>query len=96
MGRTYQRKTQQQSKPKDIDRADINHSPRSVSSGDQGDTTTESHRYSTTEVHTIDPGDRIEQLKKQRLTGRVSQKNGKTKKQAPNERKGGTLRKNAK
>ena len=52
-GGTHQRKTQQQSKPKDIHRANINHSPRSVSSGDQGDCTTESHRYSTIEIHTI-------------------------------------------
>ena len=34
----------------------INHSTRSVRSGDQGDCTTESHRYSTTEVYTINPG----------------------------------------
>ena len=64
---------QQESKSKDIHRGNIKHSPRSVSSRDQGDCTTESHRYSTTEVHTINPGDRTEQLKKQRLTGRVSQ-----------------------
>ena len=54
---------------KNIHRANINHSPRSISLGDQGDCTTESHRYSTTEVYTINPG----QLKKQKLTGRVSQ-----------------------
>ena len=48
--------TQQQPKTKDIHRANINHSPRSVSSGDQGDCPTESHRYSTTEVYTINPG----------------------------------------
>ena len=51
-----EKKTQKQSKPKDIQRANINNSPRSASSGDQGDHTTESHRYSTIEVHTINPG----------------------------------------
>ena len=56
VGRTHQRKTPKQSKPKDIHRANINDSPRPESSGDQGDCTTESHRYSTTEVHTINPG----------------------------------------
>ena len=43
-------------KTKDIYRANINHSPTSLSSGDKGDCTTESHRYSTTEVYTINPG----------------------------------------
>ena len=43
-------------KTKDIHRANINHSPRSVSSGEQGDCTTESHRYSTTEIYNINPG----------------------------------------
>ena len=56
VGRTHQRKTQQQPKTKDIHRANINHSLRSVRSGHQGDCTTESHRYSTTEVYTINPG----------------------------------------
>ena len=76
MGRAHQRKTQQQPNTKDIHRDNINHSPRSVRSGDQGDGSTESHRYSTTEVYTINPGVRTEQLKKQRLTGRVSQTMG--------------------
>ena len=43
-------------KKKDIHRANINHSLRSVSSGDRGDYTTETHRYSITEVYTINPG----------------------------------------
>ena len=72
VGKTHQRNHQQEPKTKDTHRANINHSPRSLSSGDQGDCTTESHRYSTTEVYTINPG----QLKKQRLTGRVSQTMG--------------------
>ena len=55
-GRTHQRKTQQQSKPKDIQRANINDSPRPAGSGDQGDCTSESHMSSTIEVHTINPG----------------------------------------
>ena len=41
-------------------------------------------------------GVRTEQLKKQRLIGGVSPRNGQTKKQSPNERKGGSLRNNAK
>ena len=39
LGKTHQRKTQQEPKTKDIHRANINHSPRSVRSGDQGDCT---------------------------------------------------------
>lgn len=53
--RAHQRKTRQQSKPKDIKRANINcikSIPRASSSGDQGDCTTESHRSPTIEVHT--------------------------------------------
>ena len=37
---------------------------------------TKSHRYSTTEDYTIKMGVRTEPLRKQRLTGRVSQKIG--------------------
>ena len=66
VGKTHQRKTQQQPKTKDIHRAKINHSPRSVRSGDQGDCTTKSHRYSTTEVHTINPGETIPKWKQRR------------------------------
>ena len=39
MGKTQQRKTQQEPKTKDIHRANRNHSPRSVRSGNQGDYT---------------------------------------------------------
>ena len=76
MGRTHQRKSQQEPKTKDIHRANINHRPRSVSSRDQGDCTTESHRYFITEVYTINPGVQSDQLKKKRLTGRNSQTMG--------------------
>ena len=71
------KKDQQQPKTKDIHRANINHSPRSVRSGDQGDCTNKSHRCSVTEVYTKNPGVRSEQLKKQKLTGRVPQTLGK-------------------
>ena len=70
-GRTNQRKTQQQSKPKDIQRANINDSPRTESSGDHGHYTTESHRSSTIEVHT--QGHTTDQFMKQKLRRRVSQ-----------------------
>ena len=76
MGKTHQRKSQQEPKTKDIHRTNIRHSPISVRLGNQGDYTTESHKYSTTEVYTITQGVRTEQLKKQRLTGRVSQTMG--------------------
>ena len=56
VGRTQQRKAQQQPKTTDKHTANINHNPRSIRSGDQGDCTTESHRYSTTEVYTKNPG----------------------------------------
>ena len=72
----------------------MNDSPRPVSSGDQGDCTTESHRYSTTEIYTINPGGQNRATKDRGNRKNVT-KNGKTKKQPPNERKGGTLRKNA-
>ena len=56
VGKTHQRKTPKEPKTKDIHRANTNHSPRSVRLGDQGDSTTESHRCSITEVYTINPG----------------------------------------
>ena len=56
MRKTQKIKTQKEPKTKDIHRANINHSPRSVRPGDQRDCTTESHRVSTTEVYTINPG----------------------------------------
>ena len=77
MGRTHQRKTQKEPKTEDVQRANINHSPRSVRSGDQGDCTTKSHRYSITEVYAKNSrGVRTEQLKNQRLTGIISQTMG--------------------
>ena len=56
VGRTQQRKTRQQSKPKDIQTANIKDSLRPASSGDQVDDITGSHRSPTIEVHTINPG----------------------------------------
>ena len=44
------------SKPRYIQRANINESPRPGSTGDQGHCTTECHRSSIIEVHTINPG----------------------------------------
>ena len=76
MGKTHQRKTQQQPKTKDIHKTNINHSLRAVSLGDQGDCTTESYRYSITAFTPKTQGVRTEQLKKQGLTGRVSQTMG--------------------
>ena len=52
--RTHQRTTQQQTKHNYIQRTNINGIqgiPRVSKSGDQGDCTTESHRYLTTEVN---------------------------------------------
>ena len=76
MGNTHPRKTQQEPKPKDIHRANRNHIPRSVRSGDQRDCTQnltgilpQKFTPKTQEVRT-------QQLKKQRLTGRVSQTMG--------------------
>ena len=56
VGKTHQRKTQQEPKTKDMHRANRNCSPRSVRSGNQGDCTTKFHRYSTIEVYTTNPG----------------------------------------
>ena len=49
-------------KKKDIHRANINHSPKSVRSGDHRDCTTKSHRYSITEVYTKKPGDQNREI----------------------------------
>ena len=80
MGMTQQRKTQQQPKTKDIPIANINHSPRSVSLGDQRDCTTESHRYSTTEVYTVNPGGQNRENYKAEANRKSLTNNGKTKK----------------
>ena len=68
-------------------RANIKHSPRSVRLGDQGDCTTESHRYSTTELYTINPGGQNRATEGTEANKKSLTKNGKTKKQSPNERK---------
>ena len=65
-GRTLQGKTQQQSKPNYTQRANVNgirDIPRASSTGDQGDCATESHRYSTIEVHTQTQGVKTDQFK---------------------------------
>ena len=74
----------------------MSHSSRSVRSGDQGVCTTESHRYSTTEVYNIKPGSQNRATEEAEANRKSLTKNGKTKKQSPNERKGGSLRNNAK
>ena len=76
MGKTHQRKTQKEPKIKDIHRANINHSPRSVRSGVQGDCTNESHRYLSQKFTPKTQGVGTEQLKKKRITRRVSQTMG--------------------
>ena len=73
MGKTHQRKTQQEPKTKDIHRANINHSPRSVRSGDQGDCTQNLTGVLPQKFTPKTQGVRTEQLKKQRLTGKISQ-----------------------
>ena len=83
-------------KTKDIHRANINHSPRSVRSGDQRDCTTESHRYSATEVYTINPGAQNRSTEKAEAKKKSLRNNGETKKQSPNESKGGSVINNAK
>ena len=92
---THHRKTQPQSKPKDIQRANINSIPRAASSGDQEDCATESHRSSTIEVHTINPRSQNRSIEQAEANKKSLTNNGKTKKQSPNDRKGGSLRKNA-
>ena len=76
MGKTHQRKTQQKPKTKDIHRANRNHSPRSVRSGDQGDCTQNLTGILPQKFKPKTQGVRTEQLKKQRLTRRVSQTMG--------------------
>ena len=80
VGKTHQRKTQQQPKTKDIHRAKINHSPRSVRSGDQGDCTQNLTGILPQKFTPKTQGVRTEQLKKQRLTGRISQTMGRQRK----------------
>ena len=72
VGRTHQRKTQQQPKKKDIHRANINHSPRSVRWGDQRDCTLNLIGIPPQKFTPKTQGVRTQQLKKQRLIGIVS------------------------
>ena len=76
MGKTHQRKTQQEPKNKDIHRANRNHSPRSVRWGDQRECTLNLIGIPPQKFTPKTQGVRTEQLKKQRLTGRVSQTMG--------------------
>ena len=73
MGKTHQRKTQQEPKTKDIHRANRNHNARSIRSGDQGDCTLNLTGILSQKFTPKTQGVKTEQLKKQRLTGRVSQ-----------------------
>ena len=73
MGKTHERNTQQEPKTKGIHRAKRNHSPRSVRSGDQGDCTQNLTGILPQKFTPKTQGVKTEQLKKQRLTGRVSQ-----------------------
>ena len=57
---------------------------------------TKSHRYSTTEVYTKNSGGQKRATKEAEANRKNLTNNGKTKKQSPNERKGGSLRNNAK
>ena len=93
MGRTHQRKTQQQPNTKDIHRHNINHSLRSVSSGDQGDSTNESHQvFYHRSLHHKSRGS--EEINLRAEANRKNLKNSmKINKQSPHERKGGSLRK---
>ena len=75
MGKTHQRKSQQEPKTKDIHRANINHSPRSVESGDQETVPLNLTGILSQKFTPKTQGVRTEQLKK-RLTGRVSQTMG--------------------
>ena len=88
VGTTHQRETQHQPKTKDIHRVNIKHRPRSVSSGNQGDCNTESHRYSTTEVYIINSGSQNRATEEAEANRKSLTNNGKTKKQFPNEKKG--------
>ena len=76
MGKTHQRKTQQEPKTKDKHRANINHSPRSVRSGDKGDCTLNLTGILSKKFTPKTQGVRTVQLKKQRQTRRVSQTMG--------------------
>ena len=76
MRNTHQRKTPQEPKTKDIHRGNIKHSPISVSSGDQGDCTLNLTGILSQKFTPKTQGVKTEQLKKQRLTGRVSQTMG--------------------
>ena len=76
MGKTHQRKTQQETETKDIHTDNINHSSRSEKLGDQGDCTLNLTGILPQKFPPKIQGIRTEQLKKHRLTRRISQTMG--------------------
>ena len=76
MEKTHQRKTQKEPKTKDIHRANRDQSARSVRSGDQGDCTQNLTGIIPQKFTPKTKGVRTQQIKKQRLTGIVSQTMG--------------------
>ena len=76
MGKTHQRKTQQEPKTKHIHRANKNHSPRSVKSGEKETVPLNLTGILSQKFTPKTQGVKTEQLKKQRLTGKVSQTMG--------------------
>ena len=89
MGKTHQRKSQQEPKTKDIHRDNRNHSPISVRSGDQGDCTQILTGIVPQKFTPRTQGVKTEQLKKQRLTGRISQTMGRQRNNPQKKGKGG-------
>ena len=88
MGKTNQRKTQQEPKTKDIHRVKRNQSPRSVRSGDQGDCTQNLTGILPQKFTPKTQGVRKEQLQRQSLTGRISQTMGRQRNNPPQKGKG--------
>ena len=80
---------------KDFQRANINDTPRPTSSGDHGDYINEYHRTSTIEVHIINTGSQNRSIYEAEANMTNLTNNENTKKQFPNEMKGGSIRKNA-
>ena len=76
-----------------MQRANINNSPRAASSVDQGDCTTESHRSATIEVHTTNLRSQNIAIEEAEAKKKSLTNNGKTKKQTPNKRRVGSIRK---
>ena len=75
-GKDTAKKDPTRTKTKEIHRANRNHNPRSVRAGDQGDYKQNLTRILPQKFTPNTEGVRTEQLKKKRLTGRVSQTMG--------------------